>query len=135
MRIPGLYNGRDKTFFSYAFERIDESRPMGSAYGQGTLTVPTQAQRNGDFSALLALNTASTNYQIYDPFSGRKDGSLTRRSPVPGNVIPESIVKSNQIAANILSYFSLPNTAAPRTARTISIAATIRRWSTTGTTC
>lgn len=108
VRIPYLYNGKDKTFFSYAYERIDESRPMGSAYGQGTLTVPTEAQRRGDFSDLLRLGS---NYQIYDPFSGRQDGSVTRRSPVPGNIIPGSVVSANKIAANILSYFSLPNTA------------------------
>ncbi len=107
VHIPGLYNGRNKTFFTYAYERIDESRPMGSAYGQGTLTVPTEAQRTGDFSALLKLGN---NYQIYDPFTGVKAGSLIKRTPVPNNIIPASVVQGNKIASNILSYFSLPNT-------------------------
>lgn len=110
VRIPGLYNGRDKTFFVYAFERIDESRAVGAAYGEGNLTVPTAAQREGDFSALLALGS---NYQIYDPSTRvPASGGRTRVDPFPGNIIPKSRI--NPIATNILSYYSLPN--APGTA-------------------
>jgi hypothetical protein len=55
--LPKLYNGRNRTFFTYGYEGIHETRPRGT-----TTTVPTEAERNGDFSALLkmATNTRST---------------------------------------------------------------------------
>ena len=46
--------------------------------------MPTEAQRNGDFSALL-----SQGIVIYDPLTAvrRADGRVERQ-PFPGNVIP-----------------------------------------------
>ena len=38
-----------------------------------TLTVPTDAERNGDFSKLLAAGSA---YQLYDPNTGVQQGTL-----------------------------------------------------------
>lgn len=61
--LPG-YDGRRRTFFVYGFEGIHEARPRNN----GTPTVPTEAMRNGDFSALLALGS---QYQIYNPFTRR----------------------------------------------------------------
>ena len=50
----------------------------------GQFTVPTAAQRNGDFSALLAQGIV-----IYDPLTAvrRADGRIERQ-PFPGNIIP-----------------------------------------------
>ena len=59
MRLPRLYNGANRTFWYYAWEANKWMAP-----GTFTGTVPTAAQRGGDFSALLALGP---NYQIYDP--------------------------------------------------------------------
>ena len=61
--IPRLYDGHNKTFFHYSWE--------GSTFGQPATTnqvstVPTAAERAGDFSALLKLGG---NYQIYNPFT------------------------------------------------------------------
>jgi hypothetical protein len=70
--IPKLFNGRDRGFFEFAWEGIRDSQPAS-----GFLTVPTDAERGGDFSALLA---AGPQYQIYDPQMAHVDskGNITR---------------------------------------------------------
>ncbi len=50
MRIPKVYNGKNKTFFLFGYEGIHDSRPR---HDDTTNTVPTPAMHNGDFSALL----------------------------------------------------------------------------------
>jgi hypothetical protein len=59
--IPKLYNGRNRTFWEFGYQKHDRTRPISSFY-----TVPTAAERTGDLSALLALGS---QYQVYDPFS------------------------------------------------------------------
>ena len=73
-----LYDGRNKTFFFTAFEWLYDTFPE-----PGQFTVPTEAQRNGDFSALL-----SQGIVIYDPLTAvrRADGRIERQ-PFPGNII------------------------------------------------
>jgi hypothetical protein len=108
--FPKLYHGKDHTFFTYAYEGIHESRAMGAAYGSGTMTVPTAAEREGDFSALLKLGA---QYQIYDPFTRKPAaGGRFQEQPVAGNIIPPSRI--SPIARKILEYWALPN--APGTA-------------------
>ena len=77
--IPGIYNGRNKTFFIYGYETLPEARPRNN----GTPTVPSERMRNGDFSELLALGP---QYQIYNPFTRRAIGGgrfqlLSERDP------------------------------------------------------
>jgi hypothetical protein len=62
--VPKIYQGRNKTFFFFAWEENWYVQPSGTS-GQ-TNTVPTPGERTGDFSALLKIGT---QYQIYDPFS------------------------------------------------------------------
>src|SRR5215472_57018 len=59
--IPKLYNGKSKTFFFVGYEGIHRSQVLTQSF-----TVPTVAERNGDFSSLLALGPT---YQLYDPYS------------------------------------------------------------------
>ncbi|HEY3836642.1 MAG TPA: carboxypeptidase-like regulatory domain-containing protein, partial [Bryobacteraceae bacterium] len=100
--IPRLYNGRNKTFFSYVYEPHKWNVPE-----QYTNTIPTNAERSGDLSALLKLGA---QYQIYNPFSTTTTGNgIYTRQPVPGNIIPASLI--NPIAANIAKYWPQPNTA------------------------
>jgi hypothetical protein len=100
--LPKLYNGRNRTFFTYGYEGIHETRPRGT-----TTTVPTEAERNGDFSALLKIGN---QYQIYDPFT-RTAAANGRFSelPIAGNIIPASRI--SPIAKNILKYYGMPNVA------------------------
>jgi hypothetical protein len=101
--LPGLYNGRQRTFFMYGYEGIDEARPRNN----GTPTVPTAKMHNGDFSELLALGP---QYQIYNPFTRRAIGNgRYQQDPFPGNIIPQSMI--DPVARALLEYFPLPRTA------------------------
>jgi hypothetical protein len=99
--IPRLFNGRNKLFFFFVYEGIRDSiaDPLIS-------TVPTAAQRGGDFSQLLALGP---NYQIYDPATGVREGGRVRRQPFPGNIIPPNRI--SPVARNYLAFFPDPNLA------------------------
>lgn len=99
--LPG-YNGRQKTFFMYGFEGIREARPRNN----GIPTVPTNAMRTGDFSALLAIGP---QYQIYNPFTRRAvAGGRFQMDPFPGNIIPQNLI--NPVAKAALEYFGRPVT-------------------------
>lgn len=54
VRIPKLYNGRDKTFF-FSYEGYEEH----SAINSTAATVPLPSYRDGDFSQLIALSGTS----------------------------------------------------------------------------
>lgn len=100
IRIPKLYDGRNKTFFMYGYEGIKESRPRNN----GTPTVATPQMKAGNFSSLLAYNSS---FQIYNPFTRRAvSGGRFQVDPFPGNIIPASMI--NPVAANIQKYFADP---------------------------
>ena len=101
--IPKLYKGTNKTFFLYGYEAIREARPRNN----GTPTVPTDAMKRGDFSALLALGP---QYQIYNPFTRRRlaNGRI-QSDPFPNNIIPANLI--NPVAKAIVdNYFPTPKT-------------------------
>ncbi|MFB3829686.1 MAG: carboxypeptidase-like regulatory domain-containing protein [Bryobacteraceae bacterium] len=100
--IPRLYNGRNRTFWMYGFDNLDRIRPE-SAY----FTVPTAAERAGNFSELLRVGS---QYQIYDPNTiALAPGGRTSRQIFPGNIIPAS--RFDPMAQKLLGYFPLPNEA------------------------
>lgn len=100
--VPKLYDGRNKTFWIFSFEGL--TRP-GVERGNTFFTVPTLAERNGDFSALLKLGS---NYQIYDPLTTvpAGNGRFTRQ-PFPGNIIPQD--RLDKTARALLQYWPAPN--------------------------
>jgi hypothetical protein len=101
VRIPGLYNGRDKTFFMYSWEQIHSEVPFPQVY-----TVPTALERAGDFSQ---TRTASGQpVIIYDPLTTRLVNGQFVRDPFPGNVIPANRI--NPVARALLERVPLPNT-------------------------
>ena len=101
--IPHVYHGRDKTFFFFAWEGNHYTSPATTA-GQ-TSTVPTAAERTGDLSALLKIGS---QYQIYNPFTTVPAGNgRYRRDPIPGNVIPASLL--NPVGLKLASLYPLPN--------------------------
>jgi hypothetical protein len=108
LRIPGVYNGRDRTFIFVAYEGLRETRA-----GSYTGTVPTALERMGDFSQ--TRDAQGNLITIYDPRTTRLDparpAGTTRyiRDPFPGNRIPFELL--NPIALNILGYYPMPNQA------------------------
>jgi hypothetical protein len=101
--VPKVYNGRDKTFFTFGFEGIRDSRPR---YDSTSPSVPTDAMKGGDFSALLALGP---QYQIYNPFTRRADPARPGHfieDPFVGNIIPSNLI--NPVAKALLKYFPGP---------------------------
>jgi len=98
--IPKTYDGRNRTFFFFAYEGIKDSRPRNN----GTPTVPTEEMKQGDFSRLLAIGS---QYQIYNPFTRRAvAGGRYQADPFPGNIIPPQYF--NPVAVNILKYYPKP---------------------------
>ena len=54
--------------------------------------MPTSAEKNGDFSALLALGS---QYQIYDPWTTTNlNNGRYSRTPFRGNIVPQSRITS-----------------------------------------
>ena len=93
--IPHLYSGKDKTFFFLDYEGNRRRTSVPEQY-----LVPTQAQRNGDLSAL----------PIIDPTSGLPSNVLINPgtgAPFANNAIPKSML--NQVSQNLLNYYPLPN--------------------------
>src|SRR5713101_4637169 len=66
VRLPHIYNGRDKTFFFFAYEGF--RLQVG---GTSKLSLPSASFRKGDFSALLPT-------QLFDPTTG---------NAIPGNIL------------------------------------------------
>lgn len=97
LSIPHLYDAHDKLFLFFAYEGISDNTPSPSI-----ITVPTAAERNGDFSALLPQGVV-----IYDPATGVKNGNRVQRQPFPNNIIPQS--RLNQVGTNLASFFAAPN--------------------------
>jgi hypothetical protein len=88
VRIPHLYNGKDKTFFFFDYE--------GFRFRTGNnnfQTFPTEAFKSGDFSALLPST------QLYDP---------TTHQPIPGNILSNDPNYSpSKVVANILALLPM----------------------------
>ncbi len=66
-------------------------------------TVPTEAQRRGDFSDLLKIDPV--RYQIYDPRTARLENGRVVRDPFPNNQVPIL----NPVYQHYLPLIPLPN--------------------------
>ncbi|MGE5568277.1 MAG: TonB-dependent receptor domain-containing protein [Rhodospirillales bacterium] len=101
--IPGVYNGKNKTFWHFTFEKNVFGDP--NVGGSMTSTVPRDQWKNGDLSDLLALGA---NYQVYDPATIKAEPNGTfSRQPFPGNIIPPDRI--HPVAKKILALWPSPN--------------------------
>lgn len=91
--IPKLYDGRNRTFFLFAWQKLIEKQSQQRIY-----TVPTPEELNGDFSY---AGSGVKPYQIYDPRTTRLTDGQWFRDPFPGNIIPKS--SWDPVARNILA--------------------------------
>jgi hypothetical protein len=100
--IPKLYNGKDKTFFFFNYEGWRNGR-----FQSNILTVPTEAQRGGDWSNVK--DATGAQIRIYDPntTAANPNGSGFVRTPFPNNVIPTS--RLDPVSIKMLQFYPLPN--------------------------
>jgi hypothetical protein len=101
VRIPKVYDGRNKTFFMFGYEGLHDSRPR---HDDTSNTVPTPAMHNGDFSSLLS----NSSYTIYDPKTRVVSGGHWTETAFPGNIIPSS--RFDPVGKSILSYYPTTET-------------------------
>ncbi len=103
--IPRIYNGKNKTFFFFAGQGFGMSAPS-----PGLFTTPTAAERQGDFSALLAAGV-----KIYNPYSAVATNGLIERTPFAGNIITAADLPTaedraaSQIGQNLLNVYPKQN--------------------------
>lgn len=117
--IPKVYDGRNKLFWFFAWEGLKDSQPSTDL-----ATVPTAAERTGDFSALLPLgcpsgyqggnsaicaNGSANPYQLYNPFTATQSGKTITRQPIANNILGNAGISINPIAAAYLNFYPQPN--------------------------
>lgn len=92
---------RDRTFFfaDYQGHREDAS---GAA---GILTVPTAAERAGDFSRSRAPN--GNLVTIFDPLTTEFNGATFTRTPFPNAIVPAD--RQSRVGRNFAAFYPLPN--------------------------
>lgn len=89
VRVPWLYNGKDKTFFFFNYEGFRQVNG-----GKSLLSAPTQAMLGGDFSSLLTPTTVNGQtfqaHILYDytTCTGANQGMPCQ--PYPDNKITEA---------------------------------------------
>ncbi len=99
--IPGLYNGKNRTFFFVSYEGV-----RSVSYATNSYNVPTEAMRNGDFSGLV--DSAGRRITLYDPLTTSANWS---RLPltfggVTNRIDPNRISK---LAKTLFAMTPLPN--------------------------
>ena len=101
--IPKVYNGKNKAFFFVSFEQW---KMLGTGDDVGD-TMPTDLERNGDFSK--SLNNAGGMRTIYDPMTTVLDTATNTatRTPFAGNTLPAARI--DPAAAALMKYIWQPN--------------------------
>ncbi len=114
VRIPKIYNGRDKTFFFFSWEQFLRNQN----FLPGAFSIPTQAYRDGNFSAAIAaagnkvlgtdpLGRPIIANTIYDPATvhAAPNGQMVT-DPFPNNTIPMS--RMDPVALKVQSMLPSP---------------------------
>jgi hypothetical protein len=102
--LPKVYNGRDRTFFLFSYERLKDNVAEPQLF-----TVPTEKMRRGDLSDLLRIpNAVGGPVPVYDPASAPQTGTGNyNRTAFPGNIIPTN--RLNPVAVAYLNLYPAPN--------------------------
>ena len=114
--IPKIYDGRNKTFWFFAYERYSLAQNASSR-----IAVPTMAMRQGDFSGVTTAKGLPVT--IFDPattvaangpcayltqVNGKATSSTYCRTPFPKNMIPQS--EESPLAKSVYSLLPQPTT-------------------------
>ncbi len=89
--LPHLYNGKDKTFFTFALD-FGKSNQTNTGIG----SVPTAIEKTGNFSDFV--DSKGNLIPIYDPIT---------HQPFAGNIIPTSRI--SPLAATIIPFIPNPD--------------------------
>jgi hypothetical protein len=111
--IPKLYNGRDRTFFFFNYEKYHNQILTSGRYA----SVPTADYRTGNFSSILGTASLNTDplgrsiveNAIYNPTTDRVVNGLRVRDVFPNNTIP--ITSIDPVAKKIQAL--IPNPSIP----------------------
>jgi Carboxypeptidase regulatory-like domain len=111
VRIPKIYNGKDKTFFFFNFEQFRQS----TVTNNGLATVPLPAYTKGNFAAAEAFgpfpvpgfNSISAPNEIFDPATRTTVNGKLVESPFPNNAIPVS--RQDPVALYLQTFFPASN--------------------------
>jgi hypothetical protein len=120
IRVPGVYNGHDKSFFFWNFEQYREFASVNNR----PITVPLPAYRAGDFSSILTarnvnnaafphpLGTVVREGTIFDPLTtaAAPNGQLYRL-PFANNAIPPT--RMDPVAIKIQNLIPAATSSAP----------------------
>ncbi len=119
VRIPKVYNGKNKTFFFFS-EEVYRNKAFAS--GSSFLSLPTAAMRAGNFSDKTIFpgqnigtdptGAAILNGAIYDPASrvALPSGQIVA-TPFPGNIIP--VNRFDPVAVKIQNLIPAPTNGNP----------------------
>jgi hypothetical protein len=122
--IPHLYNGKNKSFWFFSYERYSLAQDH-----YNNENVPTQAMKNGDFSGLISGSGILS--QLYDPLTtassancnGTGQANQWCRQPFTNNQIPTA--RESPTAKILMDITPLPSSAAnPLVASNLSYKAT-----------
>ena len=109
--IPKVYNGKNRTFFFFNYEKYRDRSQTSLGLG----TVPTDAFRTGDFSGILTSRNLGTDFSgrailentIYDPGTSVTDSNGRYvLQPFAGNLIPQT--RFDPVAVKMLAYIPKP---------------------------
>jgi hypothetical protein len=104
VRIPRIYNGRDKTFFYAAWESWRYSKAAGASY-----VSPTQAELNGDFTNASVVTSSGQPALLYNPYTtSGTAGNYNRQLLGNGHVIPPNMIDTG-VQAFLKAYSDTPN--------------------------
>jgi hypothetical protein len=98
--IPKLYSGRNRTFFFFAWERLQNITNTTQRW-----SVPTEAMRNGDFRGLV--DSQGRQFNLFDPLTTDASG---RRQPLTFNGVANTIdpARLSPVAKYLFSITPMP---------------------------
>ncbi len=110
VRIPKIYNGKDRTFFFYNREQYREHFTVNDTY----ITVPTAAYREGNFAGAITganlgkdpLGNTILEGMIYDPLTVQNVNGQLVRTQFSNNIIPA--VRFDKVALAIQNLIPNP---------------------------
>ena len=97
--IPGLYHGQNKSFWFFGYERYSLA-----ATSREEVSVPTRAERNGDFSGMVSNGLLQ---EIYDPATTAPNPNC----PLP--LFASGAPQSNNWCRTQFAYNGVANTISP----------------------